>query len=92
MNDPEVWGYPIEPLDNYDARGVRYERIPDIINALFIEGKIINKTLYTDITSFKNKVKKHKKYNLIVKKLTEFGFEISGFEKGSKEYTMCQKN
>jgi hypothetical protein len=44
--------------------------------------------LRVDIDAFKNKVKKHKKYNLVLKKLTEFGFEISGFEKGSTEYTV----
>lgn len=93
IKDPEAWGYPLESYviqqENWGgARGVRYERIPDVLAALFTEGKIIDKTLYVDIGVFKNKVKKHKHYTLVLRKLTEFGFEISGFEKGAKEYVI----
>jgi hypothetical protein len=93
IKDPEAWGYPLEPYvivpENYcGPRGVRYERLPDVLSALFTEGKMTDKILQVDIDAFKNKVKKHKKYNLVLKKLTEFGFEISGFEKGSMKYTV----
>ncbi|MHB1150853.1 MAG: hypothetical protein ACYCWE_11215 [Eubacteriales bacterium] len=88
----EAWGYTLEPYDGSVSPGdynlSSRERLADVLEAIGTLGLLKNDSLIVSIAAYKEKVKKHKKNQLILEGLQNFGFEIDGTQKGSTEYNI----
>lgn len=94
---PFDWGYPNEN-NTKNISGTAYNRISDFFQGLIENGKITDGKLlvnskiipkcYDNKASFKNAVRTHKDIEMIINKLSDFGFYFTGYEKKAESFSV----
>ena len=85
---PFKWGYP-ETNHTENLYSVSYNRISDFFMFVTDNGSCSNGVLSVQMKDFVSDMrKKHKDYDLLVEKLTAFGFRFCNFEKKADIFTL----
>ena len=87
---PFDWGYPAENK-SIELYAAAYNRISDLFCALAANGTLAGEELIVEMDGFKKAVRTHKKIELILSKMEQFGFSLGGYEKRADSFAVTYR-
>lgn len=98
---PFDWGYPKEN-NTKSISGTAYNRISDFFQGLIENGEVLDEKLivnsktipksYDNKASFRIAVRTHKNIEMIINKLSNFGFCFTGYDKKAESFSVSYPN
>ena len=86
--DPEKYGFALSPSEKFVYTFPHRFRLADFMFYMCFCGVFKDGKLTVDAAGFKEMMRKHKKINILVDLLTEYGFVFEGYTPESKSFTV----